>query len=68
MSEVRFRVRSQAAEATDDRAVSFALAETKQTSRDAALMELVLAKGDWLRIPGDEATFRLVLSLLREQK
>jgi hypothetical protein len=32
------------------------------------MIDLVLAKGDRLRIPSDEATLRLVLSLLREQK
>jgi transposase-like protein len=51
-----------------EKAVSFALIETKQTSRDAAMIDLALAKGDRLRIPSDEATLRLVVSLLREQK
>ena len=48
--------------------VTFALVETKQPTKDAALIEIVLAQGDRLRIPGDEATLRLVLSVLREQR
>ncbi len=31
------------------------------------MLELVLAQGDRLRIPGDEAMLRLVLGVLREQ-
>jgi hypothetical protein len=48
--------------------VTFALVETKQPTKEAVLIEVVLAQGDRLRIPGDEATLRLVLGVLREQR
>jgi hypothetical protein len=48
--------------------VRFALLETKPVSKaKPQLIELVLASGDHLRIPGDPATLRLVLSVLRER-
>ena len=47
--------------------VGFALVQTKPVIKEAAMLELVLARGDRLRIPGDEATLRLVLGVLREQ-
>ena len=37
------------------------------STKQAAMLELVLAHGDRLRIPRDEATLRLVLGVLREQ-
>jgi transposase-like protein len=43
---------------------TFALVETAP-SKDAAMIELVLTRGDRLRIPADEATIRIVLSALR---
>jgi hypothetical protein len=46
--------------------VTFALVETKATS-EAAVIDVVLASGDRLRIPGDAATLRMVLSVLRER-
>ena len=49
--------------------VRFALVETK--SADEAKpqpVELMLASGDHLRIPGDAATLRLALSVLRERQ
>ena len=48
--------------------VTFALVETTQPAKEAAMIEIVLAQGDRLRIPGDEATLRLVLGVLREQR
>ena len=48
--------------------VGFALVETKIAGGGAPLpVDLMLASGDRLRIPGDAATLRLVLSVLREQ-
>jgi len=47
--------------------VGFALVETKQRVTEVAMLEVVLAQGDRLRIPSDQATLRLVLSVLREQ-
>jgi hypothetical protein len=48
--------------------VRFALVETKVTDEAKPQpIELVLASGDQLRIPGDAATLRLVLSVLRTQ-
>ena len=47
-----------------DSPVKFALVETKP-SKDAVMIELVLAGGDRLRIPADEATLRTVLGVLR---
>jgi transposase-like protein len=49
-----------------DRAVSFALVDTKNTAADTTL-EVVLQNGDRLRIPRDPATLRKVLSVLRER-
>ena len=52
--------------------VRFALVETTRPGTDApplshqAPLELVLRSGEKLRIPGDAATLRLVLSVLRE--
>jgi hypothetical protein len=48
--------------------VTFALVEAKQPTKEAVLIEVVLAQGDRLRIPGDETTLRLVLGVLREQR
>ncbi len=48
--------------------VRFALVETKPAGEAKAQpIELMLASGDHLRIPGDAATLRLVLSVLRER-
>jgi hypothetical protein len=46
--------------------VTFALVETKATS-EAVVIDVVLATGDRLRIPGDAATLRMVVSVLRER-
>ncbi len=48
--------------------VKFALVETKATEAAAAPpIELMLASGDWLRIPQDAATLKLVLAVLPDQ-
>jgi hypothetical protein len=39
-----------------------------QPAKKSSGIELVLPQGDRLRIPNDEATLRLVLSVLREQR
>jgi hypothetical protein len=52
----------------DEKPVTFALVEAKQPARESSGIELVLAQGDRLRIPNDEATLRLVLYVLREQR
>jgi hypothetical protein len=44
--------------------MTFALVETEATV-EAAVIEVVLATGDRLRIPAQEATLRMVLSVLR---
>lgn len=49
---------------TTSPAITFALVETKP-SKDVVMIELVLAQGDRLRIPADEPTLRMVLSVLR---
>ena len=42
--------------------------ETKATEAAAAPpIELMLASGDWLRIPQDAATLKLVLAVLPDQ-
>jgi hypothetical protein len=46
--------------------VTFALVDTGQ-SEDGAGIELILASGDRLRIPGEAAMLRMVLGVLREQ-
>ena len=53
----------------DNRPVRFALVEAKPADEviKPQRIELILASGDHLRIPGDAATLRLVLSVLREQ-
>ncbi len=51
----------------DKTPVTFALVETKPPAQEAAMLEVVLTQGDRLRIPGDKATLRMVLSVLREQ-
>lgn len=55
----------------ENKPVTFALIETKPTAgaeTDAPQrIELMLARGDRLRIPSDGATLRLVLNVLREQ-
>ena len=52
----------------EQRPVAFALVEAKQPAEESSGIELVLAQGDRLRIPNDEATLRLVLNVLREQR
>ncbi len=48
--------------------VRFALVETEPAIKAKPHpIELMLASGDHLRIPGDAATLRLVLSVLRER-
>ncbi len=46
--------------------VTFALVETKPTP-EPTLIDIVLASGDRLRIPGEAAALRMVLSVLRER-
>ena len=46
--------------------VTFALVETKPAS-ESPVIDVVLATGDRLRIPGDATTLRMVLSVLRER-
>ncbi len=49
--------------------IGFALVETKIAGAEGPQpVDLMLASGDRLRIPGDAATLRLVLSVLREQQ
>lgn len=52
---------------SETKPVRFALVETKSGADTAAPIEVMLANGDRLRIPGDAATLRLVLAVLREQ-
>jgi hypothetical protein len=47
-------------------AVTFALVETKQPAPEAVMLELVLAQGDRLRIPCEEAMLRMVVRVLRK--
>jgi hypothetical protein len=47
--------------------VRFALVEPKAVADTGAPIEVMLASGDRLCIPGDAATLRLVLAVLREQ-
>jgi hypothetical protein len=48
--------------------VKFALVETKPSEAGTAPpLELILARGDRLRIPCDAATLKLVLAVLRDQ-
>ena len=47
--------------------VRFALVETKPAEEAFPPIELILARGDRLRIPGNAATLKLVLAVLREQ-
>ncbi len=47
--------------------VRFALVEAKPVKQTVPPIELMLASGDWLRIPPDAATLKLVLTVLREQ-
>jgi hypothetical protein len=56
----RVRLRKQ------NRPVRFALVETKPAVETAPPLELLLASGDRLRIPSDDATLKLVLAVLRE--
>ena len=46
--------------------VAFALVDTAR-SAEAATIELILTSGDRLRIPGDAATLRMVLAIIRER-
>ena len=46
--------------------VTFALVDTAQ-STEPPMIEVVLTSGDRLRIPGDAATLRMVLSVVRER-
>lgn len=50
-----------------DGPVRFALVESKPRAKDAAMLELVLAQGERLRIPAEESSLRLVLGVLRER-
>jgi transposase-like protein len=52
----------------DQKPMTFALVEAKQPGKESSGIELVLAQGDRLCIPNDEATLRLVLNVLREQR
>ncbi len=47
--------------------VGFALVETKPAQETVPPIELILARGERLRIPHDAATLKLVLAVLREQ-
>lgn len=49
----------------NDERVSFALVKAKPPTEEAPPIELVLATGERLRIPGDEATLAMVLRVLR---
>jgi transposase-like protein len=49
-------------------AVKFALVETPQPSRDSVMIEVLLSRGERPRIPSDEGTLRMVLSVLRDQR
>ena len=55
-----------------EKPIRFALVETTPASEmhrpGQARLELFLTSGECLHIPADEATLRLVLSALREQK
>ena len=51
-----------------DKGVTFALVKTKQGNPPDPMIELVLATGERLRVPSDEATLRLVLRVLRERQ
>ena len=52
---------------SESKLVRFALVETKPAEAETVPpIELILASGDRLRIPGDAATLRLVLTVLRE--
>jgi transposase-like protein len=52
----------------NQRPVTFALVEAKESAKESGGIELVLAQGDRLRIPNDEATLRLVLNVLRDHR
>lgn len=52
---------------SESKPVRFALVETKSVADTAAPIEVMLASGDRLRIPGDAATVRMVLAVLRER-
>ena len=47
--------------------VRFALVETKSAAETVPSIELMLPRGERLRIPNDAATLKLVLAVLREQ-
>ena len=48
--------------------VKFALVEMKPSEAETAPpLELILARGDRLRVPRDAATLKLVLAVLRDQ-
>ena len=47
--------------------VRFALVETKWVAETVPPIELMLPRGDRLRIPNDAATLKMVLAVLREQ-
>ena len=49
----------------EDRPVSFALVAAKPVNNETQAIELVLAEGDRLRIPCEEAALRTVLRVLR---
>jgi transposase-like protein len=52
----------------DQEPVTFALVESKQPANGSSGIELILAQGDRLRIPNDEATLRLLLNVLRDHR
>jgi len=52
----------------EQRPVTFALVDAKAAVKESHGIELVLAQGDRLHIPNDEATLRLVLNVLRDQR
>lgn len=47
--------------------VTFALVQTNRAAAEPAMLELLLAGGDRLRIPAEANALRTVLAVLREQ-
>lgn len=58
--------KSRAGQPGASKPVRFALVSAQAANETASPIELLLASGDRLRIPGDAATLRLVLGVLRE--